>query len=83
VRYKLIYTKSAVKDIKKLDSVAQKRIKKKIEEYAQKPFFYAKKLLNKNLGDYRWRVGNYRVVFDIKKRNIIILRIGHRKEIYK
>ena len=81
--YKLIYTKTAFKDVQKLDVVAKKRIKKKIEEYARSPFKPAIKLTDSALGSYRWRVGNYRIVFDVDKKNIIILRIGHRREIYK
>ncbi len=81
--YKLLYTKTAFQDIRKLDTVAKKRIKKKLEEYSKKPLLYSKKLINSSIGLYRWRIGNYRVVFDIEKNNIIILRVGHRKEIYK
>ena len=82
-KYKLLYTKSAVKDIKKLDGVAKKRIKKKIEVSSEKPFLYGKKLISSSLGSFRWRIGNHRIVFDIKGKNIIILKIGHRREIYK
>jgi len=81
--YKLLYTNTAFKDIKKLDTVAKKRVKKKIEEYSRNPTIYAKKLVNVSLGTYRWRIGNYRVVFDIDGKNIVILRVGHRREIYK
>ena len=81
--YKLLYTKSAVTDIQKLDTIAKKRIKKKMEEYALNPLIYAKKLTHAVIGSYRWRVGNYRIVFDIEGNKIIILRIGHRREIYK
>lgn len=83
MKYTLLYTKTAFKDIQKLDSVSRKKIKKKIEEYLEKPLFYSKKLINSSLGTYRWRAGNYRIVFDIDKDKIIILRIGHRREIYK
>jgi mRNA interferase RelE/StbE len=82
VKFKLLYTKTAVEDIQKLDRVVKKKIKKKIELYAKKPFFYAKKLVKPSLGSYRWRIGDYRVVFDIDKDRIVILRIGHRREIY-
>jgi mRNA interferase RelE/StbE len=34
-------------------------------------------------GTYRFRIGDYRVIFDIYDENIAILRIGHRKSIYK
>jgi len=81
--YTLLYTKSAVDDIHKLDTVAKKRIKKKLEEYALNPFLFAKKLVNSAIGTHRWRVGDYRIIFDIDGVKIIILRIGHRKEIYR
>ncbi len=82
-KYKLLYTKTASRDISKLDSVAKKKIKKKLEFYSQKPLFYAKKLVNSSLGSYRWRIGNYRIVFDLDRNKILILRVGHRKEIYR
>lgn len=81
--YELIYTKNARQDIKKLDRVAQKKLAKALERLRKKPFFYAKKLVLPQLGGYRFRIGNYRVILDIKDKKIIILRIGHRKEIYK
>jgi len=81
--YTLLYTKSAVDDIRKLDIVAKKRIKKKLEEFVINPLFHAKKLVHSAIGSYRWRVGNYRIVFDINGKNVVILHIGHRKEIYK
>ena len=81
--YTLLYTHSAVQDIKKLDPIAKKRIKKKLEEYSASPLSYAKKLIHPRIGSYRWRVGNYRIVFDVDGKNIVILRIGHRREIYK
>lgn len=81
-KFELLYTKTAVQDIQKPDRVAKKKIKKKIEFYSQKPFSYAKKLINPSLGSYRWRIGSHRVVFDLHQSKIIILRIGHRREIY-
>jgi len=81
-KFKLLYTKTAARDVQELDPVSKKKIKKKLELYSKKPFRYAKKLIKPSLGSYRWRIGNYRVVFDIDKNKIIILRIGHRKEIY-
>jgi len=81
--FNLVYTKSAVKDIKKFDHIVKKRIKNKIEEYAKDPVTNAKKLINTTIGSYRWRVGDYRIVFDIEDKDIVILRIGHRREIYK
>jgi len=83
MKYQLLYSNLAFEDIKKLDSVAKKKIKKKIELFAVNPLFYSKRLINSSIGNFRWRVGNYRIVFDLDKDKIIILRVGHRREIYK
>lgn len=83
MRYTLFYTRSALKDIQTLDTLVKKRMKKKIEEYVVNPTLHAKKLISSRIGLYRWRVGDYRIVFDIVENKIIILRIGHRREIYK
>ena len=81
--YKLLYTKSAAKDIQKLDTVVKKRLKIKLETYANNPLLYAKKLTDFSLGTYRWRIGNYRITFDIDINTIVILRIRHRGEVYR
>lgn len=81
--YTLLYTKSAQKDIQKLDIIAKKKIRKKLEQLAMNPTKLAKKLHNSSLGSYRLRVGNYRIIFDLQGNDIIILRAGHRREVYK
>lgn len=81
--YKILYTQTAFSDIKKLDIIVKKRLKKKIETYSQNPVTHAKKMIHFSIGSYRWRVGDYRIIFDIEENNIIILRIRHRIESYK
>lgn len=81
--YKLVYTKSAAKDIKKLDRVVKKKIKKRIESFSKSPLKHSRKLIDSRIGGYRWRVGSYRVVFDVVGKDIVILRIRHRREVYK
>lgn len=81
--YRLVYTKRAKKDIEKLDRVRKKKLKKALEKFQKAPFSYAKKMLFSKLGDYRFRAGDYRIIVDIRGKEIIILRIGHRREIYK
>lgn len=83
MKYIVVYTQTAFNDIKKLDAVAKKRLEKKIAVYIKNPWIFAKKLINSTIGSYRWRVGNYRIVFDIDKETIIVLRVGHRREIYR
>ncbi|MEK6777642.1 MAG: type II toxin-antitoxin system RelE/ParE family toxin [bacterium] len=44
---------------------------------------YAKRLTDSRLGSYRFRIGDYRVIFDIEGDQIVVLRVGHRSRIYK
>jgi len=81
--YKIIYTKRAAKDISKLDSETKDRIRVSLERYAEAPLRYAKKMVEPAFGTYRFRVGDYRIIFDIEENKIIVLRVGHRREIYR
>lgn len=83
MRYALVYTRRAAKDIKKLDSLTKKRLSKKLKEFEKNPLHYVEKLVNSKIGEYRFRVGNHRIVFDIRGKDIVVLRIGHRREIYE
>lgn len=81
--YKIILTQRALKDLERIDKETQRRIAVKLKKYANNPLKHAKKLVSPKIGEYRLRIGDYRVIFDIEGENIVILRIGHRKSIYK
>jgi mRNA interferase RelE/StbE len=83
LKYKLIYTHRAIKDIKALEANAKKRIGKTLLRYELDPLKYAEKLTDSQLGTYRFRIGDYRVIFDLQETDIVVLRVGHRKQIYK
>ena len=79
------FTPPALKQIKKLSPKDQKRIIKKLDFFCQKnPLQFADSLTDFRLGGFRFRIGDYRVIFDKEPDgSILILAIGHRKEIYK
>jgi len=83
MKYALIYTKRAAKDVRKLDTVQKKKLAKKIVNLRKNPREISKKLLHPKLGTFRYRIGDFRIVFDIAGGNVVVLRIGHRREIYK
>lgn len=83
MRYKLVYTRRAERDIKKLDPKTKDRIGKILLRYREEPLRFADKLSDPVLGEYRFRIGDYRVIFDIEGDEIIVLRVGHRREIYR
>ena len=82
MEFKLVYTKRAVRDIQGLAQQMKKRIKVALERFVQNPFHFSKKLTEPDIGTYRFRVGDYRIIFDIEDDEVVILRIGHRKNIY-
>ncbi|MCL4551791.1 MAG: type II toxin-antitoxin system RelE/ParE family toxin [Bacteroidetes bacterium] len=81
--YKILFTQRAVKDFSKLNPETKTFLKEKIKDYSQNPFQHSKKMKDSRIGKYRFRMGDYRVVFDIDEDKIVVLRLGHRKEIYR
>ena len=83
--YTIIFSTEAKKDVEKLDSQIKKRLKKKFEEIALSINVKssAKRLINFDDADYRIRVGDYRITFDLKDDVIAIVRIRHRKDVYR
>lgn len=80
--YNIIFEKRALQDLNKLQTDIKKRIWNKLQECKENPFRFFEKLVE-TVG-FKLRVGDYRVVADIfrEKQIIIILKIGHRKNIY-
>lgn len=88
--YKIVYTKLSQKDLDKLDPSIVRRILKKVDEFSKRaaPLEFAKKLTGFVIDTYRFRVGDYRVVFRLDPQNqqlviLVVLRVRHRKEVYK
>ena len=75
-------TKSCIKDLKKIDIKQRKIILEKIELLKNYPDTPNIKKLTNYYPPYRFRVGNYRILFDIKDDIIFIINIKHRKEAY-
>jgi mRNA interferase RelE/StbE len=65
VKYRLVYTRRAERDIRKLEPNTKDRIGKALLRYAEDPLRFAEKLSDPIIGEYRFRIGDYRVVFDV------------------
>ncbi|MCX9011943.1 MAG: type II toxin-antitoxin system RelE/ParE family toxin [Candidatus Methanoperedens sp.] len=81
--YKVLLTHRSLKDLDALEKHDRIRVIKKLREYAAEPLKFSCKLENPKIGTYRLRIGDYRIVFDIDGENLVVLRIGHRKNIYR
>ena len=81
MRYQLEFKPKAVKDLQTIPRKMQQRVLDKIELLQENLQGDIKKLTNFT-PEYRLRVGDYRVLFEIGQQTIIIYRIRHRKESY-
>ena len=81
--YSIYLTTKSKKELNKLPLHIKRRILKKIYSLSGNPFPHVKRLQGSNL--WRLRINDYRAVLDIliKRNQIIVLRIGHRKIVYK
>ena len=79
--YEIIISERAFKQISKLEKPMQKRIINALERIRFRPEAYVTKLVSDP--GYRLRVGDYRVIIDIDKNRLLMLKAGHRKNIYK
>ena len=82
---KFVFKERATKELRKLDFQIRVRILKKLQFYSSQknPLYFAEPLNDFRYGNWRFRIGEYRVLFDVEKDKIIILKVGHRKDIYK
>jgi len=81
---KVKFNSSAKKELAKLDRRTGERIYIRIYALRENPFPPSSRKLTNYLG-YRIRVGDYKVVYsvDAENRTVEILKIAHRKEVYK
>jgi mRNA interferase RelE/StbE len=85
--YSVEYSKRAQKDIAKLDVFQRKLILSWINnnlEQCDNPRQHGKSLVGDRSGEWRYRVGDYRIIAEIQSDRIVILvlRVNHRKEVY-
>ena len=81
--YEIIFSNKAKKQLLKLEKSTQRRIIAVLERIRIRPESYITKLI----GDpgYKLRVRDYRIILDIDNNNLLILviKIGHRRDIYE
>lgn len=82
--FRLDYTQRAQKDIEKLDKITKRRLVENLLRFRSDPLHYSTKLVKSKVsGEYRFRVGNYRVLFRLSGRVIQVMRVAHRREVYE
>ena len=79
------FSESAKKDVSKLPKTDQARLKKKLIYWQGPPeaLAHAKALAQHVQATHRFRLGSYRVLVKVIDQEMRILRIRHRKDVYK
>jgi mRNA interferase RelE/StbE len=81
-KFEIEYTPSFLKRIKGLNKEAQARIIREVKVLSTNPYA-GKSLRGEWKGIRSLRIGDYRVLYQIKGNKIFLLVVGHRKRIYK
>ncbi len=85
--YRVEFTERALKDLKRLDKHTSALILGWVRKYlegCENPRQHGKGLTANRSGEWRYRVGDYRLLAEIKDSvvTILVLNVGHRREIY-
>lgn len=85
--YRVEWSSGAQNDLKHIDVVVVRRILKKLKWFFGQPdrFKHATLLQHSAIGDARFRIGDSRVIVSVDKKRalIVIIAVGHRREIYQ
>lgn len=81
--YNVRYKSSVQRDLKKLPKAEARRVIDQTEEELSKNAETYPVLKGKFAGLRKYRVGDYRVIYAILGNEVLVLRIGHRKDVYR
>lgn len=80
----IVYTQKAAKQFRDLSRQIQERIADKMVFYSKQsdPIKFAKRLVDPKEGEYRFQVGDYRIIFDVIDNNTFVLKVSKRDKVY-
>ncbi|HHH77615.1 MAG TPA: type II toxin-antitoxin system RelE/ParE family toxin [Thermoplasmatales archaeon] len=81
--YKIEYKSSVIRDLKNLDRNAARRIIEHLEKNFSEGKEQGVPLSGQFKGLFRYRMGDYRVIYTKTRNGILVLRIARRSNIYK
>lgn len=83
--YSVEFTPRAARDLKAIAHADQIRVARRIDGLAENPRPYGVRKLEGEEGLYRIRVGDFRIIYMIEDRRLVVLvvRIGNRRDVYR
>jgi mRNA interferase RelE/StbE len=85
VTYSVSYSQAAIRQLGKLDRQVAVRVRRRADQLAAEPRPHGCVQLVGSPGLWRVRVGDYRIVYQIRDEILVVLvvDVGHRREIYR
>lgn len=88
VTWRIEYAWSVRKELKKIDPATRRRIRSYLEDgvaQLENPRQRGKRLKGQLSDLWRYRIGDYRVVCQLRDETLVVLvlRVGHRREVYR
>ena len=80
---KVAYKASVDSDLRRLDKPTARRLLERLERVLSQDPHAGTALRGEFHGLFRYRVGSYRIVYAKTSDGVLILRIGHRKDVYR
>ena len=81
--YNIVYKKSVQRDLKRLSKAEARCVLNQIEKGLSENADTYPVLKGQFTGLRKYRIGDYRVIYAILRNDVLVLRIGHRKDVYK
>lgn len=81
-RYVLVIAHRFRQDLRRLDVQMHRRVLEVLERLQENPL-QGKRLTDVAIGQWRIRVGDYRIRYDIAGEQVLLYRVRHRREIYR
>lgn len=83
--YEILLARQAERDLRRLPAEIFRRVVRDLKELTQNPRPPGCRKLTGSPNDYRVRVGDYRILYEIndEDRKVQVLRVGHRRDVYR
>jgi mRNA interferase RelE/StbE len=81
-RYELVISNRFRRDLRRLDAQLHRRVLVALDALQTNPY-QGQQLTEVQIGQWRIRVGDYRIRYDIEGNRVLLYRVRHRKDIYR
>ena len=82
--YRIRYHRKAIKELRRVEPQRRRsQVARRIDALSENPMPHDAKKLSPPWNGFSLRQGRYRIIYELQESQIDILRIGHRKEVYR